>query len=141
VSKVVAGGATPEQVATWPVYGSGGPTDSVSDGKSAFFWDFGRVVRVEFATGSVTVLYDPQRDVNVPGGDRAGRLAVDDTTVYWTASNDYVQPRYVIDAVDKDGQGLRTMYSSNVVGGHGIVVAGDSVYFNEGSKLYRECKR
>ena len=133
----------PQQVATWPVYDDfrRGPARSVSDGKSAFFWDFGRVVRVEFATGTVTLLYDPQRDVTVPGGDRPGQMAVDDTSVYWTTNSDYVQPRYMLDAVDKDGHGLRTVYSSNDIGGHGVVVVGDSVYFNAGIKLYQQCKR
>ena len=54
-------------------------------------------------------------------------MAVDDTSVYWTAANDYVEPRYVLDAVDKDGHVPRTLYSGHVVGGHGVVVVGDSV--------------
>jgi hypothetical protein len=142
VSKLVDGRPTPQMVASWDVYNDFGarPPRFVSDGTAMFAWDFGRIIRVDFADGAVTLLYDPQRDTTVASGDRPGQMALDGSSVYWTSFNDYVEPRYAVDAVNKDGSAPRTIHAGSSAG-QGIVVAGDSVYYDLDGALYRQCKR
>ncbi len=133
-----------ERVASWPVYNDAGvpPSRFVSDGASLFAWDSGRIVRVDF-TGAARTIYDGTPPIG--GGNRGGELALDDDTVYWSSDIDYDPPgdtrdHHFVDRVGKDGSGARTLHSGYYAG-HGVVVAGDSVYYEEGGALYRQCKR
>jgi hypothetical protein len=121
------------------------PFHAVFDDHSLFAWDFGRVVRVDLASGTATTIYDIQAPGAIGSGDRGGMMAIDDAAVY--SATDYTgdgppftAPRHYIDRVNKDGSGAVTLFSSTNLG-NGIVVTGDSVYFDDGGTLYRRCKR
>ncbi|MDB4966715.1 MAG: hypothetical protein JWN44_2404 [Myxococcales bacterium] len=138
-----AGGAS-EEIAWWHPYGDGLPPRTIADGAAVFAWDFGRIVRVSFADGAVTTIFDGQ---NGPiAADRPGYMGIDDTNVYWvTFPNDdggppYTSPRYFLTRVGKDGTGAAALATSTTGSGHHVTAVGDSVYYDLASTLYRRCK-
>jgi hypothetical protein len=144
IRRVSRTGGSSEEIAWWYPYGEGLPPRTIADGSAVFAWDFGRIVRVGFADGAVTTIFDGQSPV---AADRPGFMGIDDTSIYWvTWPNDeqtppYTSPRYYLTRIGKDGTAAAALVTSTTGTGQHVTAVGDSVYYDFGGTLYRRCKQ